>query len=122
MINDHLVRQYIKDSGVDPDSVRNDYTIKQKKNGEQITRWDLPIPEPSESDIESARIRVEERETERLSQKMRRKRNGILRSTDWTQLPDAPLSQQEKDYYRTKRQKLRDLPDQAGFPHSIKWP
>jgi len=40
----------------------------------------------------------------------RQERNLILQSTDWTQLPDAPLILTEKTAWRVYRQKLRDLP------------
>ena len=37
-------------------------------------------------------------------------RNQALNSTDWTQLPDAPLSAEKVAEYKTYRQTLRDLP------------
>jgi len=37
-------------------------------------------------------------------------RNDALNSTDWTQLPDAPLSAEKVAEYKTYRQTLRDLP------------
>jgi hypothetical protein len=42
-------------------------------------------------------------------------RNGILSSTDWTQMPDAPLTIAEKAGWQTYRQSLRDLP--SNYPN-----
>lgn len=42
---------------------------------------------------------------------MRRRRNSLLKSTDWTQLVDSPLSDSDKTTWATYRQALRDLPE-----------
>lgn len=49
----------------------------------------------------------------------------VLQSTDWTQLPDSPLSAENKEKYRVFRQKVRDLP--AKYNNNtkldeIEWP
>jgi len=41
---------------------------------------------------------------------VRQERNRILSQTDWTQIPDAPLSEEQKDQYKRYRTALRDLP------------
>lgn len=41
---------------------------------------------------------------------VRRQRDAKLYSSDWTQLPDAPLTQQEKTDWTNYRQALRDVP------------
>ena len=43
-------------------------------------------------------------------QKLRIERLDKLRSTDWTQLPDVPLSSDEKKQYREYRAYLREMP------------
>lgn len=48
-------------------------------------------------------------------------RNELLRSSDWTQIPDAPLTQIQKEKWAVYRQSLRDLPSLNGFP-SVPWP
>lgn len=50
---------------------------------------------------------------------VRGERNRLLSGTDWTQLSDAPTNQSA---WATYRQALRDLPEQAGFPHNVTWP
>jgi hypothetical protein len=51
-------------------------------------------------------------------------RNQLLSSTDWTQLPDAPLSDEQKAAYGAYRQALRDLPNHVNFPNldADDWP
>ena len=50
---------------------------------------------------------------------VRRKRDSLLKQSDWTQLPDAPV---DKTAWATYRQALRDLPQQSGFPDNVTWP
>ena len=47
-------------------------------------------------------------------------RNELLQLSDWTQLPDAPIS--NKQEWAVYRQALRDVPAQAGFPFEVNWP
>lgn len=51
-----------------------------------------------------------------------RARNEMLAQTDWTQLPDAPLTDELKAAWGEYRQALRDITTQPGFPDKIKWP
>lgn len=46
-------------------------------------------------------------------------RDSLLAKSDWTQVADAPVDQTAWVEYR---QKLRDVPQQAGFPHEVDWP
>ena len=43
-------------------------------------------------------------------------RNKYLRETDWTQLLDAPLSDDERNVFADKRKKMRDLPQKSKTP------
>ena len=52
--------------------------------------------------------------------KVRKKRNKLLVSTDWTQNADVP--QATRDLWAPYRQALRDVPSQTGFPHEVTWP
>lgn len=56
----------------------------------------------------------------RLEQDILKKRQNLLASSDWTQLPDVPLS--TKEYWATYRQCLRDITNQPGFPLNVIWP
>lgn len=49
-------------------------------------------------------------------------RDSLLRASDWTQLPDAPLNDAAKQAWKEYRQALRDLPASKGWPDKITWP
>ena len=57
-----------------------------------------------------------------VAEEVRQQRNTLLSETDWTQLNDAPLTDGEKEKYRTYRQALRDITQQESFPENITWP
>lgn len=48
------------------------------------------------------------------------KRSRLLKESDWTQLPDVPLT--NKPDWANYRQQLRDIPEQSGYPYNINWP
>jgi Phage tail assembly chaperone protein len=48
------------------------------------------------------------------------RRNVLLIATDWTQLPDAPIT--NKDAWAQYRQALRDITTQSGYPVNVVWP
>ena len=49
-------------------------------------------------------------------------RDTLLKQSDYTQLPDSPFSEVEKQAWTAYRQELRELPDQAGFPETVVFP
>jgi len=57
-----------------------------------------------------------------MGDRMRTRRNELLEKSDWTQVPDSPLSDADKAAWATYRQSLRDISSQEGFPNSITWP
>lgn len=48
------------------------------------------------------------------------RRQKLLRDSDWTQLPDVPLS--TKQLWAAYRQALRDITSQPGYPLHVVWP
>lgn len=52
----------------------------------------------------------------------RHRRNALLRASDWTQLPDAPLDVALRASWAGYRTALRNVPQQQGFPEQIEWP
>lgn len=61
--------------------------------------------------------------TEQLLDALRRKRDRLLRESDFTQIPDAPLSDDARAAWAAYRQALRDLPEiYADDPASAIWP
>lgn len=57
---------------------------------------------------------------EELSASARAQRDGLLKETDWTMLPDVPEALKSK--YVAYRQALRDITKQPEFPEVIVWP
>lgn len=53
---------------------------------------------------------------------VRFERDARLMHSDWTQLPDSPLSTEQRSAWTAYRQALRDIPSQAGFPFDVSWP
>lgn len=73
---------------------------------------DGTVVSKSQSDIESFNIKV-------TQDNLRYIRNNMLLQTDWTQMPDAPLSLEQKQQWATYRQQLRDLPSLYSTETSI---
>jgi hypothetical protein len=57
-----------------------------------------------------------------MSANERARRNSLLSESDWTQVADTPLNQDERDAWAIYRQTLRDITNQQGFPWEITWP
>lgn len=53
---------------------------------------------------------------------MRAIRDRLLELTDWTQMPDSPLSATARETWATYRQALRDLPHAYSGTGPIPWP
>ena len=51
-----------------------------------------------------------------------KKRNELLLDSDWTQLPNGPLTSDQQAAWATYRQALRDITEQAGYPLNVTWP
>lgn len=51
-----------------------------------------------------------------------KKRNELLLNSDWTQLPNNPLTSERQAAWATYRQALRDITEQAGYPLNVIWP
>ena len=49
-------------------------------------------------------------------------RDDMLYASDWTQLPDSPLSADVVAAYKIYRQKLRDVTAQPGYPTAVVYP
>lgn len=53
---------------------------------------------------------------------LRERRNRLLAQSDFTQVPDAPLTEAQRELWRIYRQALRNLPETAADPTIIDWP
>lgn len=50
------------------------------------------------------------------------KRNSLLYISDWTQIPNNPLTAEQQAAWATYRQELRDIPQQSGYPFNVVFP
>ena len=54
---------------------------------------------------------------------VRGQRDGLLKASDWTQLPGGPLTDEQKTAWDTYRQELRDYPAQSDKVSTLPaWP
>lgn len=50
------------------------------------------------------------------------KRDELLYASDWTQIPNNPLTTQAQEAWATYRQELRDVTTQSGYPFDVTFP
>ena len=50
------------------------------------------------------------------------KRNELLYASDWTQIPNNPLTPDLQTAWANYRQALRDITTQSGYPFTVIWP
>lgn len=75
---------------------------------------------PEQIAAEEAANKVEVRAS-RLRQ-FRKRRDEKLAECDWTQMPDSPLSAEQKAAWAAYRQALRDVPATANDDGWVAWP
>ena len=67
-------------------------------------------------------IRNEETKRAEAVAKAAQQRQQLLTESDWTQIPNGPLSTEQQAAWATYRQELRDITAQSGYPFDIVWP
>lgn len=76
---------------------------------------------PDQAALEAAQTAaLAQRELQQLTTEVLKERKAKLVASDWTQLPDVPIS--TKTAWAAYRQELRDITTQAGYPTEITWP
>jgi len=50
------------------------------------------------------------------------KRNLLLQETDWTQIPNNPLTTQQQEAWAVYRQELRDITSEPNYPFTVVFP
>ena len=83
-------------------------TCEPYEEGEWV--YTVEVVDKTEEDLQA--------DKEAKATEVRAKRNRLLSETDWTQLADSPA---DKEGYAVKRQALRDITKQAGFPFDVTW-
>ena len=59
--------------------------------------------------VENMQQQVQLQLADKALDNLRMQRNSLLAATDWTQLPNSPLSTEKKTEYEVYRQALRDM-------------
>lgn len=85
---------------------------------------DLGIFEQAVQTVENERVRLENKRIEDEAKIdywsiFRSRRNKLLSACDWTQIPDAPLTEEQKEQWRVYRQTLRDLSESIVDPKPL---
>lgn len=69
------------------------------------------------------KLQLEEYTPEPVSwDKIREVRSDLLAKSDWTQMPDNPLSEEARNEWKTYRQALRDITETYKTPEAVAWP
>ena len=80
---------------------------------------EIPFTEEEQAAIDAKEAAWAAGADDRAAAEVRTERDAKLAATDWTQVADAPVSQED---WATYRQNLRDIPSQEGFPNEVTWP
>lgn len=59
---------------------------------------------------------------DKQSEDIKSKRNSLLYQSDWTQIPNTPLTAEQQQSWADYRQQLRDITSQSGYPFNVVWP
>ena len=78
----------------------------------------MTLPHPATGSYKEYIVAAKAMEYENLANLARNRRDQLLSATDYLALSDQTMPENVKDY----RQKLRDIPEQSGFPYEINWP
>lgn len=110
--NEGYVVYFIEATVEQPDLVLIDYEVTPcPENGYKFNvntkTWDAPT---QQEEYASAVINVQ---TQRVE---------LLYQSDWTQIPNNPLTAEQQAAWATYRQELRDIPGQSGYPLNVVWP
>ena len=65
---------------------------------------------------------LDQRKADEAYSLLRSNRSALLEASDWTQMPDSPLTNAKKQEWATYRQALRDLPANTTDPVNPTWP
>jgi hypothetical protein len=78
---------------------------------------------PDQAALEAAQTAaIMQRELQQQTAEVLKERKAKLVASDWTQLPNSPLSAEAQAAWATYRQELRDITAQSGYPTEIIWP
>ena len=89
-------------------------TVESESDYNEKVVYNLPSAKPAWSAVQAG-------QNPEQWKVVRAERNGKLSASDWTSLPDVPLSDSKRDEWEVYRQALRNITDQPD-PFNITWP
>lgn len=94
-------------------------TLERDENGVLVSKVEIvPLTED-----ELLQREKDAAEAPRLqAAQVRAQRNARLAACDWTQMPDAPLTDEQRAAWTLYRQQLRDMPAEMADPFRPPWP
>lgn len=110
---------------IQPDAVDDSYYIDQVYYDHDLNNWQTKPPCPG-VEFHKWVNKTWEFMPDLFLKKLREIRNEKLVESDWTQMPDVPLSQQQKEECQLYREALRNITSEP-FPSSrriedVVWP
>lgn len=81
--------------------------------------WLDDTPKPTKKTLDDAWPQVQ---SDLAWAEVRKQRDELLAASDWTMMPDTPLSDPDRAAAAVYRQRLRDVPQDNADPHTITWP
>lgn len=117
LVGESLIRLYTDEKTIHRDGDEH----QPEYNGYQYTTYEMTgaIPYDLQEREEFWANYIMEEDRAKTSESVRAKRDRLLLACDWAVLPDAKT---DKSKWQDYRQKLRDIPEQKGFPYTVEWP
>lgn len=78
----------------------------------------LSLPHPAMGSYEEYLSAAKQKEYDNAASLVRKRRDDLIAQTDYYALSDRDMPENIKEY----RQKLRDIPEQPGFPYEVEFP
>lgn len=101
--------------GKEADAALNGSYIAGEYPGAEYTIVDGAPQRKSDAEIDAVNLTF-------AWQEFRKRRNGYLTDSDWTQAIDSPLTDAQKQAWQTYRSTLRSLPENTVDPRNPTWP
>ena len=112
-----LVRVYEAEQEVTREAVSN---MDTPPPGHRYTTYETTTQVPQTmDDTDTWAALVKQADHDTAAAAVRAERDRLIAATDWTVLGDAKTVKAD---WKTYRQALRDVPEQAGFPYAVVWP
>lgn len=86
--------------------------VEQDAKGKWVWKWTV-----SEMDADAKAAKDAEQ-----AKSVRAERDRKIAETDWMVVKHLELNENIPGVWEVYRQALRDVPQQAGFPHNVTWP